>query len=187
MATTEHTGLMTYIDENGNHYILYPVTNVDAVDGLQEELNNKVSKSSVVNNFTTTEEGFVADARALKELKVLSDTKQSTELIWENASPESEFARQSLPIDTAGYTFLDVEFRISYHTDVKVFRRAAVGVTTSCFSDDYYGKIITRNLDLEGSDVSFYAGYFYNTYGSYAEHNGYMIPVRIYGIKGVSA
>lgn len=29
---------------------------------------NKVDKSVVVNNFTTTEEGFVADARALKEL-----------------------------------------------------------------------------------------------------------------------
>lgn len=183
MATIEHTGLMTYIDENGNHYILYPVTNVDAVDGLQEELNNKVLKSSVVNDFTIEEEGYVADARALK---VLNDTKQSTELLWENASPTSEFAMQSLPIDTAGYTFLDVEFRISYHTDVKVFRRAAVGVTTSCFSDDYYGKIITRIINLEGSNVVFNAAYFYDTYGSYIENNGYMIPVRIYGVKGGS-
>lgn len=38
MDTTEHTGLMTYIDENGNHHILYPVTTADAVDGLEEKI-----------------------------------------------------------------------------------------------------------------------------------------------------
>lgn len=38
MATTEHTGLMTYVDENGNHHILHPVTTADAVSGLAEAL-----------------------------------------------------------------------------------------------------------------------------------------------------
>lgn len=36
MATTEHTGLMTYKDENGNLYLLYPITTKDAVEGLDE-------------------------------------------------------------------------------------------------------------------------------------------------------
>lgn len=43
MATIEHTGLMTYIDENGNHHILYPVTTADAVDGLEEKISAKIS------------------------------------------------------------------------------------------------------------------------------------------------
>lgn len=42
------------------------------VDGLPDALSQlkdeKVDKANVVNNFTTTEEGFVADARALKML-----------------------------------------------------------------------------------------------------------------------
>ena len=39
MAATEHTGVMTYIDEAGNHHILYPVTKLEAVDGFQEVLD----------------------------------------------------------------------------------------------------------------------------------------------------
>lgn len=35
---------------------------------VSSKISGKVDKSSVVNNFTTTEEGFVADARALKVL-----------------------------------------------------------------------------------------------------------------------
>lgn len=54
MATTEHTGLMTYIDENGNHHILYPVTNIDAVDGLPQELNTKLSMELAWQNASPT-------------------------------------------------------------------------------------------------------------------------------------
>ena len=35
---------------------------------VSEQMEDKVDKANVVNNFTTTEEGFVADARALREL-----------------------------------------------------------------------------------------------------------------------
>lgn len=41
MATTEQTGLMTYVDEDGNLHILYPVTTIDAVDGLDEALEGR--------------------------------------------------------------------------------------------------------------------------------------------------
>ena len=42
-----------------------PVADDEAVNKGYVDAN-KVDKSRVVNNFTTTEEGFVADARALK-------------------------------------------------------------------------------------------------------------------------
>ena len=38
MATTKTTGVMTYVDENGNHHILCPVTTAQAVSGLGEAL-----------------------------------------------------------------------------------------------------------------------------------------------------
>ena len=47
MATTEVNGLMTYIDEAGNHFILYPVTQVENVDGLEDALAAKAPKSHV--------------------------------------------------------------------------------------------------------------------------------------------
>ena len=38
MATTENYGLLTYKDESGNLYLLYPVTKAELVDGLDEAL-----------------------------------------------------------------------------------------------------------------------------------------------------
>lgn len=40
MAVVEHDGLMTYIDENGNTNLLFPVTKAGNVDGLEEMLNS---------------------------------------------------------------------------------------------------------------------------------------------------
>lgn len=39
MATIINTGVMTYVDEYGNHQVLYPVTTADAVNGLSEALD----------------------------------------------------------------------------------------------------------------------------------------------------
>ena len=36
MATTEKVGILTHLDTEGNTTVLYPVTTVDAVDGIEE-------------------------------------------------------------------------------------------------------------------------------------------------------
>lgn len=38
MATTEHVGVLTTKDSSGNKKLLYPITKVEAVDGLEESL-----------------------------------------------------------------------------------------------------------------------------------------------------
>ena len=38
MATTETKGLMTYVDKNGNKFLIYPVTKAELVDGLDEAI-----------------------------------------------------------------------------------------------------------------------------------------------------
>lgn len=38
MATLEKNGLLTYIDDAGNKYLLYPITKLELVDGLEEAL-----------------------------------------------------------------------------------------------------------------------------------------------------
>lgn len=45
MAIYEKNGQLTYVDENGNEYILYPETNIGQVNGLEEALNNKAPGS----------------------------------------------------------------------------------------------------------------------------------------------
>lgn len=52
---------------------------------------NKVDKANVVNNFTTTEEGFVADARALKVLNDTFGVVQSTTYTSEYLNTPIEF------------------------------------------------------------------------------------------------
>lgn len=74
-----------------------PQNDTDAVNKKYvDENSGGLDESKIVNNFTTTEPGYVADARALK---VLNDSKVSIELLWQNASPTSEFAAQSVDLN----------------------------------------------------------------------------------------
>ena len=56
---------VNYID---NSTIITAKNLNDIQDNIIELNNNSISKDNIINNFTTTEEGFVADARALKAL-----------------------------------------------------------------------------------------------------------------------
>lgn len=47
MATNEREGILTYVDEAGNTTLLYPVTTVDAIYGLEEvisDVNNTIEE-----------------------------------------------------------------------------------------------------------------------------------------------
>ena len=110
MATTEKVGIFTHVDDKGNTTLLYPVTNMEAVYGLPEALDNDfVKKTSVVNNFTTTEEGFVADARALK---VLMDSLNSVSFISKHVfvvNNTNSSSAKTLKIETETCTFFAFE------------------------------------------------------------------------------
>lgn len=186
MATTEKVGIFTYVDDKGNTTILYPVTNMEAVDGLPEATAKFVQKSNVVNNFTTTEEGFVADARALK---LLNDSKLSMELLWENASPYSDFAAQTTTI-----------IGLSECASIAIEHKNGI-LWTSNWKDDIaissinvyandsviYG--YTRRLNISGNTITWYDAYnisFGSNNVSKIVGNSLFLPLRIYGIKGES-
>lgn len=50
MATTERKGILTYVDEAGNTYLLYPITKAEAVDGLEEIIERLEGIISDVND-----------------------------------------------------------------------------------------------------------------------------------------
>ena len=45
MANYKYSGQMIYKDDAGNNYILYPLTQKDCVDGLEDALADKLSNT----------------------------------------------------------------------------------------------------------------------------------------------
>lgn len=99
--------------------------NTKSIESLDAQMNEKVNKSSIINNCSTTEEGFVADARQLKFLNdkfsnyltKKSDINIDTELdSWycealnshnttHNTYPLDDFGGVILQIDTGYFRF----------------------------------------------------------------------------------
>ena len=110
----------------------------------------------------------------------------SMELLWENASPTSTFARQTISLDLTGYDACMVFFKIKTNNDIRASAYSLKNVKGFIFSDDNSGHVCNRAFTTKDYGVDFLQAYYYATYASYAENNGYQIPERIYGIKGVS-
>lgn len=77
MAVYEKSGVLNWIDKNGNKYLLYPVTTTDNVDGLDTELAGKIDTTSIVDNLTTNDGTKVLSAKQGKVLKEYVNTQIS--------------------------------------------------------------------------------------------------------------
>lgn len=109
-------------------------TTSDEIEGLTDEIRQElktgmVQTSQVVNNFTTTEEGYVADARALK---VLNDRWGSVRVYSGQANPSSFditstwSANQLLYMDSSGNVGLIVMNNMA--SEYKIILGSAVTV-----------------------------------------------------------
>ena len=171
-------------DAANKNYVDKAVKNVD--------VSAKVDKSSVVNNFTTTAAGYVADARALK---TLSDSKMSKVLLWENASPDSDFLAQTISLNLSGYAEIHIvigmssnEKRNTYVCIVKVGENSIMG-SIDCTSTEF-GRWLSRKAIITETSITFDDSYrIIVNHGTFSieQKNNYSIPLRIYGIKEVPA
>ena len=169
MATTERTGLMTYIDEDGNHDILYPVTTMEAVDGLPEALYSKLSM----------------------------------ELLWQNSKPTSEFAECDVNLDLSQFDYIAIDYA---PIATAVLKTAFCKVGGACLLDAVSGSgnassgesgmggshvySVWRNAICTDKTKVHFTKAVRQAQDSNSvaitDSNFYVIPVRIYGIKGVS-
>ena len=116
------------------------------------------------------------------------DGKVTITKLWENASPASSFAAQTISVSVAGYDFFIVRSRNgsgnNYNSAIvfpSVTHRLTM-VTTNC----YYREI---TFNSTGNNVTFGNCSLYEDYGSTngITKNDAVIPYEIYGIKGVTA
>lgn len=128
-----------------------------------------------------------------EDLVALNDSKLSMELLWENASPSSEFAAQTINLDLNAYDRLKMDF---YHQYDPGTLEMSIGTTVSahrCYIYDDGGvNMSKRTITTTESSIKFNdaVGLYRNFNGVAAltkPDNTALAPTRIYGIRGVSA
>lgn len=117
--------------------------------------------------------------------KGLAELTSSMELLWENASPTSEFAAQSVYLSLSKYDAVAIQFYYATTLSWCVECRCNVGKTglaNVSMKSNYY-----RQFNVETTRVRFESGLEYTTYGGdTTSANNILIPYKIYGIKGAT-
>lgn len=123
-----------------------------------------------------------------ERLSKLDDTPVSMELLWENASPNSEFAAQSIDVNTTGYDLIYIQSTGGI-SDVIAKQGDGVGCALVNVwarpTNSYYAE---RYFQIYNLSVKFEDAYQQSIKPQVLDAfviNSKCKPYRIYGIKGV--
>lgn len=113
-----------------------------------------------------------------------------TELLWTNASPTSDFAAQSIAIETdSEYLLIDHTSNSGGNYGVALVRKNKTGRFSYVTNDSWGLYSMARGVSFDGSKVTFGVGsaYMYDaSKHTLVEHNMYCVPNRIFALKGVT-
>ncbi len=131
--------------------------------------------------------GYFAGATveaALQETGLALGGRVQMDLLWENASPASSFAAQSLSLDSTGYTHLLCQAVLMTAVQkpivpVIIKKGGLSALWSACTSQNNF-RTITSASD---SAVVFEGGYAVATYASASADDTRIIPYRIFGLK----
>lgn len=123
------------------------------------------------------------------EPEVEPDPTTTIVKLWENASPTSSFAAQTIALDLSEYSMIFCNCRLSteYATIVPT-NPIPVGADYGAYAYGLAaGYPVRRTYRATATGVVFEEGMKYTSFGSSNVNgsNGSLIPVEIYGIKGV--
>ena len=136
--------------------------------------------------------GTEADAAATRANLGLTGAETKT-LLWTNASPTSSFSAQTISLDLSRYDAVEIVCRYSTTDNSRTRYICDIGSSSSMYwfyytaTDGKYMGVRSRNLvSASTTGVTFNTcnGKAVNTNTSTA-NDGYIIPIEIYGIKGV--
>ena len=118
---------------------------------------------------------------------------EKRKLLWTTASPTSEFAAQTISLTLSSYDAVEIVCRYSTTSDSRTIYRCDVGSSASIdwlyytVVDGKYMGVKSRN-EISASTTGVTFGACTTKPGnstSSTTTNGYIIPIKIYGIKGV--
>lgn len=104
--------------------------------------------------------------------------------LWENASPASDFAAQTVTVNLSKYTWILIVFG-GYRQRNTAFTIAKVGGSAALalgHDDDDFGR---RAYTAAQNGVTVGAGYYAQGGGAWVANEGHCAPLYFYGIEGM--
>lgn len=135
------------------------------------------------------EHGGTGISAETKEALLLALGGISEELLWQNASPTSSFAKQAISLDASTYKSAKILFKwrndLTLYGIIEIEKNMGKGdLSLVAHSSGYYPHFSNRDVTMNESGIVFGEGHQHQG-TSYAVANEYAIPVAIYGVKGV--
>ena len=116
------------------------------------------------------------------EIQEIKENALCIDLLWENASPTSSFAAQTIAIDLSNYNYVLIHFRsfnqgdnTQYECNQIILNGTTGGLFASGVTTSNNG---TRRVTVTNTGVEFMSGYWNGN-----ANNDYEVPFYIYGIK----
>lgn len=168
------------------------------VNGLSIEAVEKMWTAAVATlgaNIVPISKGGTGKTTAADALAALGGV--SIKKVWSNASVSSTFAAQNIKLNLTDYDFVLIYWRIHKSgdaTDGAAAQMTLLKMGTGTYMNAIYGiwsgtqyvGFCTRNAWVNTSLVGFADAYWHSGTNSGDKSNNYVIPVEIYGIKGVN-
>ena len=111
-------------------------------------------------------------------------------LLWENASPTSSFAAQTLDIDWQDYDRIGVEYRYSISDATSSYVEIKSGVAAQLlyvYTRSSGAPLVgERTIGFLTDGIKINTSYHGAASNATEQTGGYCVPTRIYGIKGVN-
>lgn len=131
-------------------------------------------------------DGTAADSQKLGGVPAALYTKMDK--LWENAAMQSAFAEQTLSIDLSGYSAVLIEF--NYAAGSAIAASMIAFKKTSLNWNICMSMALTLNafryVGFTDAGLKFGGGMAVNPYGTIVQSDNYIIPMRVYGLKGVT-
>ena len=156
-------------------------TNIKTINNNSILGSGDITIGSAVNSVNGKTGAVVLDA---DDVGAMSEW----DLLWENASPSSSFAAQTVSLDLSGYDAILTTVKHWADNDSKLNEIALVGSTRMTLTVQSPSDIKIQTLRLYSvttSGVTYDGGKGMSAAGATYDSNDAAIPLAIYGIKGV--
>lgn len=193
-GSQSHNNLQPYIVTNfivkaklyttefiGGNIVIDNLTSNSSVNVLSARMGKELHEE--IRPITTGGTGANNAEQALMNLGGISKT-----LLWENASPGSEFAAQSITVDTTPYDFIEIESVGASPSATTRQGEEASSQLTYIWAMPTNSFVAEREFQIYNKSVKFGEGHQQSFRPQITDpftSNGRCKPYRIYGIKGV--